>query len=159
MIGSASFSRDARYRYVLMRRWGNGATVTWVLLNPSTADARRDDPTIRRCIDFSRRWGFGAMEVVNLFALRTPHPAALRAASDPVGPGNDRALRRAIARGAAVVAAWGNHGALADRAQRVREVLPAEVLVLGLTGRGEPAHPLYLPADRKPHALEAPDSR
>ena len=151
--GAASFSRDGHYRYSLTRRWAPGPRITWVLLNPSTADARQDDPTIRRCIDFSRRWGFGALEVVNLFALRTPHPAVLRSAADPVGPGNDRALRRAIERSEAVVAAWGNHGAFVDRANEVRAVLPGDALALGLTGRGEPAHPLYLPGDREPRAL------
>ena len=149
----ATTARDGRYRYSLTRRWSRGPRVTWVLLNPSTADARQDDPTIRRCIDFSRRWGFGALEVVNLFALRTPYPEVLRAATDPVGPLNDRALRRAIARSDAVVAAWGAHGALAGRADAIRAALPDDALALGLTARGEPAHPLYLPGDCEPRVL------
>lgn len=155
MRGAASFSRDGRYRYSLRRAWGEGPIAAWVLLNPSTADAKRDDPTIRRCIDFSRRWGFGALEVVNLFALRATEPSVLRRARDPVGPRNDRAISRAMERADAVVAAWGAHGAWGERASEVRRLLPAGTLALGVTARGEPAHPLYLPAQRPASLLDA----
>jgi hypothetical protein len=155
MRGAASFSRNRRYRYSLQREWGEGPRIAWVLLNPSTADARYDDPTIRRCLGFSQRWGFGALEVVNLFALRATRPEELRRAEAPVGALNDRALRRALARADAVVAAWGNHGAWLGRSREVRPRLPRNALALGVTGQGEPAHPLYLPADRMPVALRA----
>ncbi|PKN80874.1 MAG: hypothetical protein CVU47_08520, partial [Chloroflexi bacterium HGW-Chloroflexi-9] len=97
VVGRASFSRDGRYRYSLVRRWGDGPRVAWVMLNPSTADATRDDPTLRRVIAISRRAGFGALEVVNLWALRSAHPADLARAADPVGPRADAALWRALA--------------------------------------------------------------
>jgi hypothetical protein len=145
---AASFSRDGRYRYSLRRAWSDGPAVTWVLLNPSTADARVDDPTIRRCIGFSRRWGFGALEVVNLFALRATDPKILPRAPDPVGASNDAALRRALARSAVVVAAWGEHGRLHGRSARVRRWLPDGALALGLNASGEPVHPLYVPGNR-----------
>lgn len=157
VIRTASFSRDRQYRYRLRRQWDEGACVAWVMLNPSTADSTVDDPTLRRCIAFSRRWGYGALLVVNLFAFRASDPRALIGAADPVGPGADRALRDALREADAVIAAWGN-GALADGAQRhrvrrVRQLLPTDALCLGLTGRGEPRHPLYVPADRLPSHL------
>src|ERR1019366_833740 len=86
---------DRPYRYSLWRRVGESRRrVLFVMLNPSTADAIVDDPTIRRCMGFARTWGFGELEVCNLFAYRSPCPSALLRAADPVGPSNDRALRR-----------------------------------------------------------------
>jgi len=116
------------------------------MLNPSTADAQRDDPTIRRCTGFARRWGFGGIEVVNLFAWRATKPEELRRASDPVGRLNDRAILRAARECAMTIAAWGNHGAWMGRTDRVLEILRGvcEVRVFGLTAIGQPKHPLYL---------------
>ena len=151
---AASFSRDRRYRYDLRRRWDEGPALTWVMLNPSMADERRDDPTIRRCIAFSRAWGFGALRVVNLFALRTPTPCALLEAADVLGPGGERALRSALRSADAVVVAWGNvHPRLSGRAEEVRRLLPAEAMCLGVTGRGEPRHPLYVAGGTEPATL------
>jgi hypothetical protein len=141
------------YRYTLHRRWARGAGVRRVcfcLLNPSTADARVLDPTLTRCLGFARRWGFGAMEVVNVFALRSTDPAGLRKVADPVGAGNDRAIVRAATRAELVVVGWGNHGSLGGRSDAVRALLGAagvDVRSWGLTGAGEPRHPLYLRAD------------
>jgi hypothetical protein len=81
----ATLSDCGRYRYRLWRRWADGPTVLFVMLNPSTADADVDDPTIRRCIGFARSWGAGALEVVNLYAWRATQPAELKAAVGPVG--------------------------------------------------------------------------
>lgn len=151
---TASYSRDRRYRYALGRRWGVGPVLTWVMLNPSTADHRRDDPTIRRCTGFARAWGFGGLRVVNLFALRTPDPRLLVAAEDPVGPGADRVLRRALRSSDAVIAAWGNPPPpLRRRADEVRRWLPGGAWCLGLTARGEPRHPLYAAAGLEPRLL------
>src|SRR5437588_2477108 len=89
--GSAVFSPDGRYRYLLTRRLGRSRRVaTFIMLNPSTADAINNDPTIRKCVGFARRWGCGLLQVVNLFALRATEPRVLRAAADPVGPENSR---------------------------------------------------------------------
>ena len=139
-----------RYRYRLWRRWHPGAaTAVWVMLNPSTADDRRDDPTIRRCIGLARAWGFGGIEVVNLYGLRATRPADLFAARDPVGPGNDLAIARAAASGDAVFAAWGVHGRA--RAGDVRALLAGCALwCLGVTRAGEPRHPLYVAATVRP---------
>lgn len=164
---TASLSRDGRYRYALGRRWGDGPSVTWVMLNPSTADYRQDDPTIRRCMAFSRAWGFGAMTVVNLFALRSPEPRALLDAADLcaglLGPGGARALRSALRSewgDASVVAAWGNlHPRLAEASEAARALVPEGTWCLGVTGRGEPRHPLYVRGDALPRPWRRAGSR
>jgi hypothetical protein len=158
VTGGAAFSRDRRYRYRLWRHWDQSRpAIAFCMLNPSTADARRDDPTIRRCIGFARGWGYGGIEVVNIFALRATDPRDLRSADDPIGPRNDAFMLRAAAL-SPVVIAWGVHGALRDRgANALRLFGPrARLLVLGRTRSGAPRHPLYLRRDVKateyPHA-------
>jgi hypothetical protein len=146
MTGGAAFSPDGRYRYRLWRRWDRSRpAIAFCMLYPSTADARRDDPTIRRCIGFARLWGYGGIEVVNIFALRATDPRALRWARDPVGPRNDAFMLRAAAR-SPVVIAWGVHGALLDRGARALRLLGprTRLLALGRTRSGAPRHPLYL---------------
>lgn len=156
---AAVFDGSGRYRYALTRRWASGGrTAAFVLLNPSTADAQRDDPTIRRCMGFARAWGFAALEVVNLFAWRATRPQALRQAAAPVGPENDAHLLRAARGAGRVVLAWGIHGALDGRAAAVCALLAGAGLrprCLGHTRNGQPRHVLYLPRDAPcvPYAL------
>jgi hypothetical protein len=150
MRGGATFSADRRYRYRLWRRWDRSRSVVlFVMLNPSTADGRRDDPTIRRCIGFARAWGFGGVEVVNLFAYRATDPRELGRVGDPVGPHNDRYIRRAIRRSRLVVLAWGARA----RARRLLSLRRAHCL--GLTRAGQPRHPLYLRGDLEPVPVRA----
>ncbi len=145
--GTAMFSADRAYRYVLTRRWGDGPVMTFIGLNPSTADADTDDPTVRRLVGFARREDCGSVCVVNLFALRATDPRALRASPDPVGPGNDAFLRERT-QAAYVVAAWGAHGALDGRAAEVRALLAdVPLLCFARTASGEPRHPLYVRSD------------
>lgn len=146
---SALLCGCGRHRYRLSRCWDASLpTVCSVMLNPSTADAFQDDPTIRRCIGFARAWGYGELQVVNLYSLRTPSPAALKKAAPRNGPDHDAHLFEAAATAARVVVAWGNHGTRA----RVAAVLPrlraaaGQVLCLGQTKTGAPRHPLYVPA-------------
>jgi hypothetical protein len=120
------------------------------MLNPSTADATNDDPTIRRCIGFARHWGCGRLVVLNLFAVRATDPADMKRADDPVGPENrdwfDRTLRDS--HGGPVVCAWGVHGAYMEQDLTVLGWLDrvgVEPLALGVTREGHPKHPLYLP--------------
>lgn len=150
--GSAELSEDGRYRYRLDRAWGDGPTVAWVMLNPSTANGRENDPTMRRLLHFSRRPDlFGRLVVVNLFAYRSPRPEELRAVDEPVGPENDRHIIRAVTEanvGGAVVAAWGAGAAFApERIAAVRRLLPDSTLCLGRTKAGYPRHPLYVRND------------
>jgi hypothetical protein len=140
----AEFSLCRRYRFALWRRWDFGPQALFVMLNPSTADETTDDPTIRRCIGFAKAWGFGSLAVGNLFAFRTAKPGGLRTCVEPIGAGNDDWLVRLQAESAVTVAAWGNHGCFLDRGSAVRSILP-DLHVLGLTKRGEPQHPLYMP--------------
>ena len=151
---SATFSPCRTYRYSLTRIWDADAPVcAFVLLNPSTADETANDPTITRCIGFARRWGFGSLLAVNIFALRSTDPKGLRRIDDPVGPGNDRAIRRVIKSADLVVAAWGGHGKYLDRGRRVLTMLPDDAVCLGINRDGAPKHPLYIPGDTEPIAL------
>ncbi|ASK33446.1 DUF1643 domain-containing protein [Alloalcanivorax mobilis] len=153
LVRGANFSRCRRYRYALWRRWADGEDyVLLVALNPSTADHRRDDPTIRRCIGYARDWGYSGLCVANLFAYRATYPQDLLSAADPIGPRNDHWLRKLAGGASLVVAGWGNHGRHLDRAARVRALLP-DPHCLRLNGSGEPAHPLYLPKRLRPFPL------
>lgn len=146
--GPAVFSPDRVYRYVLRRRWcGEGPTVNFILLNPSTADESRLDPTLRRCAGFARSWGFAGMVITNVFAFRSTCPDVLCRAAEPVGPANDRHLLREARRADAVVAGWGNHAAHLGRAAAVARLLDGvEIRCLGVNGTGMPRHPLYVAA-------------
>jgi hypothetical protein len=139
------------YRYLLHRRWSDAPTALFVMLNPSTADDLRDDPTIRRCIGFARRWRLGGLEVVNLYALRATDPRELFAHGAPVGPDNDDAIRDAAARAQTIVVAWGAHAARdRARATRVVEILRGRALgCLGVNAGGTPRHPLYVPGSMR----------
>src|SRR5262249_50597363 len=147
----AAFSPCGRYRYALSRRLGRaGRTATFILLNPSTADAVSDDPTIRRCLGFAKRWRCGRLIVLNLFALRATDPGELRRAADPVGRDNAAWLARVLrhAGSGLVVCGWGVHGTLRRQDRTVLHSLAAlrvEPLALGVTRDGHPRHPLYLP--------------
>ncbi len=120
------------------------------MLNPSTADAESNDPTISRCVDFASKWGMSELLVVNLFALRATDPSELRTAKDPVGPENDQVIEDVLKTVDVIVAAWGNHGTLNNRADGVRELISKSgrpVHQLGANRTGEPRHPLYVPSD------------
>ena len=144
----ARFSRCRKWRYLLWRRWADGPVANFLMLNPSTADEVKLDPSCTRARRYAERWGFGALVVTNLFGWRATDPDEMKAAREPVGRDNDRAILEA-ARGAdLVVCAWGNHGAHLERSGRVTAFLKqagVPLHVLRMNGAGEPAHPLYLP--------------
>ena len=145
MDRSAIFSRCGLYRYTLERRWAIGPSLLWVLLNPSTADAKRDDPTNRRGIGFSRRWGFAACVFVNLFAFRSPDPSEMKAAGLPIGLDNDFHILDQAERADRIVVAWGTHGLHRNRDSAVLAMLSEyKLFCLGTTNEGHPRHPLYL---------------
>lgn len=141
---SAIISDCGRYRYRLDRRWADGPTMGFIMLNPSTADADKDDPTIRRCIGFAKREGCGALIVVNLFAFRATKPTALLDAEDPVGPDADDHLLTAIQHvDGPLVAAWGVWGR-GHRPGDVTAMIGKHCVCLGKTRDGHPRHPLYV---------------
>lgn len=150
MLRSAVVSHDEVHRYSLGRRWAPQVVddqLCWVLLNPSTADGTIDDPTVRRCIGFSRDWGYNALVLVNLFAYRATHPNELRFAADPVGPYNEHYVKAAVWHSASVVVGWGGtpHGASPIDLRREEYAQGRTVHCLGRTQGGRPKHPLYIP--------------
>jgi hypothetical protein len=165
----ATFSDDRVMRFTLWRRWDGGmmqmapkgTTALWVMLNPSTADEAVLDPTVRRCEDFSRAWGYGGFVVCNLFALRSTDPRALyRHNGDPTGDHpDDRNLHTILEQAMKadlVVAAWGTHGRYMDRGAQVADLLMVAPNVypklhhLGRNADGSPKHPLYIPGKTTP---------
>lgn len=147
MQTGATFDPTGLYRYLLWREWDRSAPkVGFVMLNPSQADAVADDPTIRRCVGFARLWGYGAVEIVNLFAYRTPHPKLLSQVRDPVGMENDDYLRSLSQRVDRIVIAWGNWGSLQRRDRAVLQLLTSStpLYCFGYTKQQQPRHPLYL---------------
>jgi len=150
----ATFSPCRRWRYLLWRRWDASKPVAnFLMLNPSTADEVKLDPTCSRARDYAERWGYGALIVTNIFSFRNTNPNEMKAAADPVGPGNDAAIIKAARDSALVVCAWGNHGTHASRSTRVVEILlkgRVKLHALRVNANGEPSHPLYLPGNLKP---------
>lgn len=148
---TAVLSDDGLYRYELIRRWGDDPIMEFIMLNPSTADATADDPTIRRCIGFAKREGFGGLVVRNLYAFRATNPKELLRPEDPFGPLNRDYLTNNIAH--CTVVAWGSHkmartwGTLyPNTAKRLRR--PGGLQCLGTTADGSPRHPLYVPSSK-----------
>lgn len=141
---NAVFSRDRTYRYILTRQWDEGKPYAMFIgLNPSTADETRDDPTIRRCINFAKRWGYGALVMMNLFAYRATDPEVMKEAEDPIGPETDSWIHAFAQDAGIVIAAWGVHGTHLNRSAAIKLMLP-ELYCLGMTQKGHPKHPLYL---------------
>jgi hypothetical protein len=140
---SATADIRGEYRYTLTRVWDLALPViTFVLINPSTADEVQLDPTLRRCVGFAKREGNGGMAIVNLYAFRTKDPKLMMASADPVGPENDRVLADVTG---TVIAGWGTN-ANPDRVTRALALLP-RLHALGVTKDGHPRHPLYVRAD------------
>jgi hypothetical protein len=144
----AEYSDCERYRYTLTRVWDpKGARAMFVMLNPSTATEVQNDPTVERCERRARALGFGAFRVLNIFAWRATDPRDMRAAADPVGPDNDRAIVESVPWADRIVCAWGTHGAHLGRGPQVERLLRAagaELHHLGLSKEGHPKHPLYI---------------
>ncbi len=141
------------YRYLLWREWdSNLKTVSFIMFNPSRADAEINDPTITRCINFAKSWGYGRLEVVNLFAYRTSKPSLLKQAVEPIGKDNDRYIVEAVKRSDKVILAWGNHGTWQKQDLYVLQLLKnyKHLYSLGITKKGCPRHPLYLRSTIKP---------
>lgn len=143
----AELSACGKYRLSLTRQLSPSgeSSCLFIMLNPSTADADVDDPTIRKCMKFARSWGFAWLHVVNLFSFRATSPVEMKAAEHPVGPGNDDILRSRAAGADVIVCAWGKHGWHQRRCDAVRQILSDRRLhYLQLNMDGSPKHPLYV---------------
>lgn len=147
----AIFDTRRVYRYRLFREWPGGEGVCcFLMLNPSTADEMVLDPTVRRCVEFAKRWGYRRLEVLNLFAYRSTNPHDLLGVADPVGPENDLWIQSIAEEASCIVCAWGSHRflgkRLTQRAAQVRALLAAQRLrCLKHNDDGQPIHPLYQP--------------
>jgi hypothetical protein len=151
------FSACRQYRYTLWREWDplfNNQFLMVVGLNPSTADETKDDPTIRRCVDFAKRWGFGALLMTNLFAIRATDPKVMMAHADPTGELNDQVLLHFAPRAGKLLAAWGAQGSHLNRDHYITALLGDKFECLGFTGGMQPRHPLYVAASTPPIRFE-----
>ncbi len=151
---TAIYSDCEKYRYSLTRVWDpHGRKALFVMLNPSTATEVQNDPTVERCERRARALGFGAFQVTNIFAWRDTDPRKMRAAADPVGPENDKAILEGADWADQVIAAWGTHGAHLDRGPAVEALLRGtgqSLFHLGLSKAGHPKHPLYIAYTQQP---------
>lgn len=160
-LGGAVFSSCEQYRYVLYRHWGDKPVfhrlatpdvLPFIGLNPSTATATEDDPTVSRCINFAKRNGFQGMYMLNLFAYRATIPGEMKMQMDPVGPDNNTAIMDILKSSLHVVLAWGNHGSHLGRSNEMKELLNQAIWLeniwcFGVTNQDEPIHPLYQPSN------------
>ena len=157
-IWSHADRTDSSHRYVLWRVWDERLpSVQWIGLKTSTADEDRLDPTVTRCMRWARAWGYGSFVMTNLFAFRSPHPAVMKAAPDPVGPDNDVWLERMSRCCGLVLAAWGNDGAHLDRARKFVDMRAGKglppLMCLGTTLGGALTHPLARGRARVPDGV------
>lgn len=143
---SAVFSKCGTYRYALRRRWGRQSSRNTLMLigvNPSVANAEKDDPTMKRCITFAKGWGYDGLVMVNAFGFVSSNPKVMLAAKDPIGPANDRAILFYLEQVKDVAAVWGVN-CPEERAEQVRRLINRPMLCLGLTKDGHPKHPVRL---------------
>lgn len=145
MERGAVISECGKYRYQLWRIWDESKPlVLFIMLNPSKADATKDDSTIKRCIGFAKSWNFGGFYVGNLYAFRATKPKDMKQAKYPEGKDNKKHIAEMAKKCRLVVCAWGNNEGNLD-------IIDMEDLhYLRLSKNGTPWHPLYLPKDSKP---------
>lgn len=164
---SAFISECGKYRFRLARYWdARLPQITFIMLNPSTADSERDDPTIRRLIAYAQKWGYGGFEVVNLYALRATDPKELLSSSEPTGGmENVYWIKNSIENASKVVCAWGNWPTVEKLLKKFPDYRPLEGIpvdsfyYLELSKDGVPKHPLYLKSDLEPKQFTFPKQR
>lgn len=157
----AIISDPPDYRYSLGRRLRSeskgDSNVLFIMLNPSTADHWKNDPTIKRCIGFADSWGYRVLTVANLFAFRTAYPDEMLEARSKqqniVGPENDQMILELAMASDCIICAWGNGGTIESRDKEVIQMLLAKghkLHSLGITKKGQPKHPLYIKGNKVP---------
>ena len=149
-ISDVIFSTCKKYRYALTKTWDESLPkLMYIGLNPSVADSKKDDPTVKKCVAYAKELGFGSILIGNLFSYISPNPENLKKADDPIGPENDKWLLRLADESDKVIAMWGNHGSYRNRCNEVCE-LDIELNCLEVTKKDQPYHILYLPYGLKP---------
>ena len=145
MKKGAILSKNRLYRYALWREWDSSKGVcVFICLNPSSADETEDDPTLRRCVNFAKSWGFGKCVILNLFAYRATDPDELKKQDKPVGYKNNYHIKAQSSLADLVVVAWGNHGSFLERDKKVLKLFKdIPIKCFQVTAKGQPAHPLY----------------
>ena len=150
MEKKANISKDKIYRYTLSRTWDSTKpTVLFIGLNPSIADENIDDPTITRCINFAKDWGYGTLLMANLFAFRSTYPKEIYLIDDPIGKDNDHYILECVKQSDLIIACWGNNGTYMDREKIIKELVP-NLYCLQKNKNGTPRHPLRLSRDINP---------
>ena len=146
----ATFSKDRLYRYSLHRIWNEDLPkVLFIGLNPSTATETKNDPTIRRCMQYAKDWGFGGYIMGNIFAYRSTDPSNLYKIKNPIGIKNNYWLKKLHKEADLTIAAWGTNGKFLNRGKEVLSFI-LEVKCLRMTKAVFPSHPLYLPKNLTP---------
>ena len=145
---TAIFSDCETYRFRLWRQWeAQKPYLCFVMLNPSTANEEKNDPTVERCEQRARRTGYGGVQIVNLFALRSTDPQMLYVHPEPIGAENNAAILTACQKSGTVIGAWGTHGKWMERGKEIAELLrhhKIDLHALKVNADGNPSHPLYL---------------
>ena len=150
MQKEATISDDQIYRYKLSRTWDSTkSTILFIGLNPSIADETIDDPTITRCLNYAKDWGYGTLLMANLFAFRSTYPKDIYLTDNPIGNENDNYILECVAQSDLVVACWGNNGMYMDRENIIKELIP-NLYCLKKNKNGTPHHPLRLPRNIRP---------
>lgn len=150
MEKKAIISKDKIYRYKLSRTWDSTKpTILFIGLNPSIANENVDDPTITRCINFAKDWGYGTLLMANLFAFRSTYPKDIYLIDDPIGKDNDHYLLECVTQSDLIVACWGNNGTYMNREKVITELVP-NLYCLQKNKNGTPHHPLRLPRNIDP---------
>lgn len=152
---------EGDYRYWLYREWEDEfvlpATCVFIMLNPSKADGKKDDPSVRKCVGFARRWGFGKLMIVNEFAYRATNPDELKKVKDPIGRFNDVYIRQALQDVGGAVCAWGGKGGYLGQDSKVLSILDSSSVDPYIIGpNNKPNHPLYLPYDSQLRRWKTP---
>jgi hypothetical protein len=144
MKKGANISIDKKYRYSLYRIWNDELPiVAFICLNPSIADDKIDDPTINRCIEFAKSWGYGGFYMLNLFAFRATNPSELTKVNDPIGMDNQNVILETITKVDKVICAWGNEGILLNQNKKILSIIENPYCIK-INSSGEPSHPLFL---------------
>jgi len=157
MRTGAYFSNNRKYRYTLFRIWDSEKQyAVFIGLNPSTADETQNDPTVTRCINYAKAWGYGGLYMLNIFAYRATDPREMKKAASPIGDENNHWILHVCNRAGIIVACWGTHGTFLNRHKEILKLLDLHnVWCLGVTKDNIPKHPLYLKSNLEPVMYKA----